>query len=54
MTKYVVQKAQSDLIMKLRADAKIEHLEPELAPDAMSAPDAATPDATAPAEAPKP
>lgn len=59
VAKYVVQKAQSDLIMKLRTDAKIERTEPE--PAAQPAPAAegtATPDAdapaAAPAEAPKP
>ena len=55
VARYVVQKAQSDLIMKLRSDAKIERTAdappPTPAPDA--APDA-SPDAPAPAEAPKP
>jgi peptidyl-prolyl cis-trans isomerase C len=55
VAKYVVQKAQSDLIMKLRTDAKIERTEPE--PAAQPAPAAegtATPDADAPAAAPAP
>lgn len=50
VARYVVQKAQSDLIMKLRDGVKIERTEPAPAADA-PAPDA--PDA-APAEAPKP
>ena len=51
VARYVVQKGQSDLIMKLRDGAKIERTEPEAPP----APAATTPDpSAAPAEAPKP
>ena len=57
VARYVVQKAQSDLIMKLRDGAKIERTEaaPPPAPDADAA--GATPDAgtsTTPPDAPKP
>ena len=55
VARYVVQKAQSDLIMKLRTDAKIERSAD--APQAAPAPDATpAPDETPapPAEAPKP
>ncbi len=44
VARYVVQKAQSDLIVKLRKDAKIERLVPE-APEA-EAPKPAAPDAS--------
>ena len=52
VAKYVVQKAQSDEIMKLRADAKIERMEPPAPAAAPAAPEPAAP-AAAP-DAPKP
>ena len=54
VTRYVVQKAQSDAITKLRQSAKIERTEADPAAAAPAAP--ATPDAApaAPADAPKP
>jgi peptidyl-prolyl cis-trans isomerase C len=65
VARYVIQKAQSDMIMKLRGEAKIERTEPVPAPAAPAAPAAsapapaasapATPVAPAPADAaPKP
>ena len=59
VARYVVQKAQSDLIMKLRDGAKIVRADPPpppLAPDATAAPapDMAAPDAPAAADAPAP
>ncbi len=54
VARYVVQKAQSDAIMKLREAAKIERTEPAPSP-APAAPDAAAAPAPAPdAAAPKP
>jgi peptidyl-prolyl cis-trans isomerase C len=54
VARYVVQKAQSDLIMKLREGAKIERTEPVPAADAPAATDAPASAAPAAPEAPKP
>jgi peptidyl-prolyl cis-trans isomerase C len=51
VARYVIQKAQSDTIMKLRNEAKIERTEPAPAPAAPAGPDAAAPATAAPATA---
>ncbi len=52
VSRYVVQKAQSELVTELRKTAKIDRAEPEVDPNA--APDAPAPDAPAPAPRPRP
>ena len=58
IVRYLIQKAQGEMVTKLRAEAKIERTEPEPKPDAAATPDAPAPampgtDAT-PAPAPQP
>jgi peptidyl-prolyl cis-trans isomerase C len=48
VTRYVVQKSQSELILKLREDAKVERTEPEKPADTAATP-APAPETTTPA-----
>ena len=50
---YLVRRAQSEYVGKLRQTAKIERLDAPVAPPSMSAPQAPAPEATAPAPAEK-